>query len=107
MFPKRSRCAETAFPLILAATGKVTRMPGQPEEKSTRNEVLQFIKVKGRLVIEDISRALGITPMAVRRHIRRLHLAGFVQIEKAQRGRGRPARSEERRVGKECRSRWS
>jgi len=22
-------------------------MPGQPEEKSTRNEVLQFIKVKG------------------------------------------------------------
>ena len=91
MFPKRSRCAGTAFPLILAATGKVTRMPGQQKEKSTRNEVLRFIKVKGRVVIEDISRALGITPMAVRRHIRRLHLAGFVQIEKAQRGRGRPA----------------
>ena len=66
-------------------------MPGQQKEKSTRNEVLRFIKVKGRVVIEDISRALGITPMAVRRHIRRLHSAGFVQIEKSQRGRGRPA----------------
>ena len=66
-------------------------MPGQVEEKSTRTEVLRFIKVKGRAVIEDISRALGITPMAVRRHIRRLHGDGFVRIEKTQRGRGRPA----------------
>lgn len=66
-------------------------MPGPVEDKSTRTEVLRFIKVKGRVVIEEISRALGITPMAVRRHIRRLHEAGFVGIEKARRGRGRPA----------------
>lgn len=66
-------------------------MPSPAEDKSTRTEVLRFIKVKGQVVVEEISRALGITPMAVRRHIRRLHDAGFLRIEKARRGRGRPA----------------
>jgi len=61
------------------------------EDTSTRSEVVRFIKVKGCVAIQDISRALGITPMAVRRHVRRLHQAGLVRIEKARGARGRPA----------------
>jgi len=66
-------------------------MPGLMEDKSTRAEVVRFVKVKGRVAIQDISRALGITPMAVRRHVRWLHEAGLVRIEKARGSRGRPA----------------
>ena len=66
-------------------------MPGTMEDKSTRTKLVRFVKVKGRVAIRDISRALGITPMAVRRHVRWLHQAGLVQIEKAQGARGRPA----------------
>lgn len=66
-------------------------MPGAMEDKSTRTKLVRFVKVKGRVAIRDISRALGITPMAVRRHVRWLHQAGLVQIEKARGARGRPA----------------
>jgi len=66
-------------------------MPGPMEDNSTRSEVVRFIKVKGRVAIQDISRALGITPMAIRRHVRRLQQAGLVRIEKAHGARGRPA----------------
>jgi len=66
-------------------------MPGAMEDKPTRTKLVRFVKVKGRVAIRDISRALGITPMAVRRHVRWLHQAGLVQIEKAQGARGRPA----------------
>ena len=66
-------------------------MPGTMEDKSTRTKLVRFVKVKGRVAIRDISRALGITPMAVRRHVRWLHQAGLLQIEKAQGARGRPA----------------
>ena len=66
-------------------------MPGAMEDKPTRTKLVRFVKVKGRVAIRDISRALGITPMAVRRHVRWLHQAGLLQIEKAQGARGRPA----------------
>ena len=61
------------------------------EEKSTRNEVLRFIKIRGRAGIREISGVLRITPMAVRRHVRKLQSAGLVRTERVQRGRGRPA----------------
>jgi len=66
-------------------------MPGQTDEKGTRTAILRFIKIKGRAAIQEMSGAIGVTPMAVRRHVRRLQSAGLVRTEKTRRGRGRPA----------------
>lgn len=66
-------------------------MPGPMEDRSTRTELLRFVKIKGRVAIRELSHALGITPMAVRRHVRRLHQAGLIRIEKVHGARGRPA----------------
>lgn len=59
-------------------------------KKSTRNEILRFIKIRGRAGIREISSALRVTPMAVRRHVRKLQSAGMLRTERVQRGRGRP-----------------
>ena len=60
-------------------------------EHSTRTQILQFIKRKGRACILEISRALGVTPMGVRRHVARLQTLGAIRKEKQRCGRGRPA----------------
>lgn len=66
-------------------------MPAEVRENSTRNKILCFIKIKGRAAIADISRALGITPMAVRRHVLGLQGSGLVRMEMERRPKGRPA----------------
>ncbi len=60
------------------------------EKKSTRNEILRIIKIRGRAGVREISSALRVTPMAVRRHVQKLQSAGMVRTERVQRGRGRP-----------------
>lgn len=60
-------------------------------EHSTRTQILRFLKVKGRTRIREISRALGVTPMGVRRHLARLRTMGVIRKEKQCCGRGRPA----------------
>src|SRR5256884_181029 len=58
----------------------------------------------------DLARAFGYSTRTLRRFQQRLHRGGLNALIRPQ---GRPAedsisdRSEERRVGKECRSRWS
>ena len=66
-------------------------MPVRAEGKSRRSEILRIIKVKGRTAIQEMSRVLGITPMAVRRHVQRLKSSGLVRTERVSHGRGRPA----------------
>ena len=66
-------------------------MPPKPREHSTRNAILRLIKTAGPVAIQQISHALGITSMAVRRHVRLLEKAGLVTSEREHRPRGRPA----------------
>ncbi len=60
-------------------------------QDTTRQKILRFIKIKGQPVIADISHALGITPMAVRRHVLGLQGSGLVRMELERRTKGRPA----------------
>ena len=63
----------------------------QRVEHPTRTHILQFIKQKGRTCIREISCALGVTPMGVRRHVDRLETLGMIRKEKQRCGRGRPS----------------
>ena len=60
-------------------------------QDTTRQKILHFIKIKGRPAISDISQALGITPMAVRRHVLGLQSSGLLRMEMERRTKGRPA----------------
>src|SRR5947207_13308394 len=93
--------------------------------RSTRMEVLELLRRKGRSSAETIAGDLGVTPNADRQHLTNLERDGLVVSQPERSGRGRPSllfvlteradsvfpkrygqlRSEERRVGKECRSR--
>lgn len=60
------------------------------QEVSTRRQLLQLLKTQGNSCISDLSKALGITEMAVRRHIQSLerdNLVGSVLVRQAM---GRP-----------------
>lgn len=59
--------------------------------RNTRNQILQLVKMKGRASIREASQFVGVTAMAVRRHVRQLQEAGLLRREKANQGRGRPA----------------
>ncbi|MCH8269412.1 MAG: ArsR family transcriptional regulator [Acidobacteria bacterium] len=60
-------------------------------QDTTRQKILHFIKIKGRPAISDISHALGITPMAVRRHVLGMQNSGLLRMEMERRPKGRPA----------------
>ena len=52
------------------------------------------------LTASELAQEAGITPQTASSHLSKLEAGGLVEPEKQ-------GRSEERRVGKECRSRWS
>ena len=57
---------------------------------------------------ERAARTLHVTPSAISQRVRLLEeRVGCALVVRAQPCRATEARSEERRVGKECRSRWS
>ena len=60
----------------------------------TRLGLLRRLSVDGPLSITRLSEGTGLTRQAITKHLNTLGNVGLV-------------RSEERRVGKECRSRWS
>ncbi len=60
-------------------------------QDSTRKKILRFIKITGRPAISEISQALGITSMAVRRHVLGLQSSGLLRMEMERRPKGRPA----------------
>lgn len=60
-------------------------------EKSTRGLILHLIKMQGALSINDLAGRLGITEMAVRRHIQTLERDGYVQSDLVRQAMGRPA----------------
>ncbi len=59
--------------------------------RSTRMEVLELLRRKGRCSAETIANDLGVTPNAVRQHLTNLERDGFVVSQPERSGRGRPA----------------
>src|SRR6202158_989441 len=58
---------------------------------STRMEVLELLRRKGRSSAESIATGLGVTPNAVRQHLTNLERDGFVVSHPERSGRGRPS----------------
>ncbi|HYM96229.1 MAG TPA: winged helix-turn-helix transcriptional regulator [Candidatus Sulfotelmatobacter sp.] len=59
--------------------------------RSTRMEVLELLRRKGRCSAEAIASDLGVTTNAVRQHLSNLEREGFVVNHPERSGRGRPA----------------
>lgn len=60
-------------------------------QNPTRREILQLVKRSGGMTVEEMSRAIGITPMGVRQHLAILERDGLIQMTKRRGGMGRPA----------------
>lgn len=60
-------------------------------ELPTRQQVLNLLKVHGRMTVKQLSQALGITPMGVRQHLDGLSKENLVTFEWLREGRGRPS----------------
>ena len=59
--------------------------------RSTRMEVLELLRRKGRSSAETIASDLGVTPNAVRQHLTNLERDGLVVSHPERSGRGRPS----------------
>jgi predicted ArsR family transcriptional regulator len=59
--------------------------------RSTRMEVLELLRRKGRSSAESIANDLGVTANAVRQHLTNLERDGLVVSQPERSGRGRPA----------------
>lgn len=59
--------------------------------QSTRNQLLQMLKVSGSLHVSEMARQLGITEMAVRRHLHALERDGLVDTTLVRQAMGRPS----------------
>jgi predicted ArsR family transcriptional regulator len=60
------------------------------QELSTRRQLLQLLKTQGNCCISDLSKALGITEMAVRRHIHSLERDNLIRSVLVRQPIGRP-----------------
>lgn len=63
--------------------------PIEPEQ-STRGEILRLLKARGDSEAKAIAECCGLTTMAVRRHLLKLHGDGFIQARTERRPKGRP-----------------
>jgi len=59
--------------------------------RSTRMEVLELLRRKGRSSAETIANDLGVTPNAARQHLTNLEREGLVVSQPERSGRGRPS----------------
>ncbi|WP_232696792.1 helix-turn-helix transcriptional regulator [Brevibacillus daliensis] len=60
------------------------------EQASTRDQILHMLKLKGQLSVSDIAQDLGITEMAVRRHLNTLERDNLIQSSLVRQAMGRP-----------------
>jgi len=65
-------------------------MHDKAQDESTRNVLVNMMKTQGVLDVTDMSKQLGITEMAVRRHLNTLERDGFIQTNIVRRPKGRP-----------------
>lgn len=59
--------------------------------RSTRMEILELLRRRGRSSAETIANDLGVTPNAVRQHLTNLERDGLVASQPERSGRGRPS----------------
>ncbi|RCX22988.1 helix-turn-helix transcriptional regulator [Fontibacillus phaseoli] len=62
----------------------------QPKDLSTRNRILQMMKTSGPLSTKEITGQLGITEMAVRRHLGTMERDGLIESKMVRQTLGRP-----------------
>jgi predicted ArsR family transcriptional regulator len=62
----------------------------QEFDMSTRRVVLTMLKTKGPLAVSEIAKQLGITEMAVRRHLNTLERDGLIESKLVRQAMGRP-----------------
>ena len=62
----------------------MTRLP------ATKEEILQYLLKFPQVTAQDLAEALGLSPQAIRRHLKDLELDNFVEYQIVQEGRGRP-----------------
>lgn len=60
-------------------------------EGSTRRQLLHLLKTRGESCVQELSGALGISEMAVRRHLQTLERDGLVRVSTVRRPVGRPS----------------
>jgi predicted ArsR family transcriptional regulator len=57
---------------------------------ATRKNILHYLRVKGRMHASELAHVLGLTEMAIRRHMHELEKEGAVQIITVRQAMGRP-----------------
>src|SRR5690554_5485806 len=62
-----------------------------PSELSTRDKIMHMLKINGELSAKEITEQLGITGMAVRRHIAALERDHLIESTTVRQPMGRPA----------------
>ncbi|WP_026074374.1 helix-turn-helix transcriptional regulator [Brevibacillus massiliensis] len=60
------------------------------EQTSTRDQILHMLKTKGSLPVSDMAAELGITEMAVRRHLNTLERDNLIKSTLVRQAMGRP-----------------
>lgn len=61
-----------------------------PKEQSTRQLLMTLLKTNGKISVSFMAQELGITEMAVRRHLAVMEQDGLLQTELSRKGMGRP-----------------
>jgi len=66
-------------------------MPLQEEGTTTRRQLIELLRTSGGCGIAELSGALGLTEMGVRRHLHRLERDGLVRSTSVRQAMGRPS----------------
>src|SRR3979411_1075719 len=80
--------------MLLSRDSMASQSPDEPPMiagRSTRMEVLELLRRKGRCSAETVASDLGVTPNAVRQHLSNLEREGFVVSHPERSGRGGPS----------------
>lgn len=75
---------------ITSAYGERVIPVSKPPDSSTRRTILTLLKTKGSLSVNALSGMLGVTEMAVRRHLIGLEGDGYVEMRLQRQAMGRP-----------------
>ncbi|MEO0869258.1 MAG: iron-sulfur cluster biosynthesis transcriptional regulator SufR [Cyanobacteria bacterium J06642_11] len=60
------------------------------QQPSTKDDILQFLLKSGQATAQTLAGSLGVSPQAIRRHLKDLHAEGLVEHQAMQSGMGRP-----------------
>ena len=60
------------------------------QQPSTKDDILQFLLKSGQATAQTLAESLGVSPQAIRRHLKDLHGEDLVEHQAMQSGMGRP-----------------